>query len=76
MKIAVLTNQWESRNGRTPSGAGNWRFRFFVHDSPAEYFVCEGMGFQRARALAVREARRRHCPTVTLLLAEGALSHA
>lgn len=68
MKIAVLTNQWESRNGRTPSGTGNWRFRFFVHDSPEEFFVCENMGFQRARILAVREVIKRRCPTVTLLI--------
>lgn len=71
--VAVLTNQWEMRTGRTPSGTGTWAFRFFVHDTPKEFFVCRNMGYQKARVLAVREAKRRRCPTVTLLLAEGAL---
>lgn len=68
-----MTNQWEMRTGRMPAGTGTWAFRFFVHDTPNEFFVCRNMGFQKARALAVREAKRRRCPTVTLLLAEGAL---
>ncbi len=67
MKTAVLTSQWEMRNLREPSGIGTWRFRFFVHDTPEEHFVCEQMGFQRARTLAVREAIRRRAPTVTLV---------